>query len=212
MRDICKVNGLLRRNMELGLRIRCRGLILHMWVITAGRGGGGGILFLFLLLDAVSLYLRDIFSVVKLTYSFWFATGGVGCYIVVPHTFTLVAKYIIVWHNFCSGISSHCVSGGRKRAFFLLLLILIFFSGCTCIIIPLGEQRHLVLHFPTIIWLLCWKFRALSICLILWCYVTVWPIVGQYVPFIGNYIFLVIRCLFLYNRDILSVAEVDSER
>jgi len=30
MRDICKVTGLLRRNMELGLRIRCRGLILHM--------------------------------------------------------------------------------------------------------------------------------------------------------------------------------------
>ena len=50
MRDICKVTGLLRRNMELGLRIRCRGLILHMWVITVG---GGGALFMFLLLDAV---------------------------------------------------------------------------------------------------------------------------------------------------------------
>jgi hypothetical protein len=54
------------------------------------------ILFMFLLLDAVSLYPRDIFSVVKLTYSFWFATGGVSYYIVTPHTFTLVAKYIIV--------------------------------------------------------------------------------------------------------------------
>jgi hypothetical protein len=30
MRDISKITGLLRRNLELGLRIRCRGLILHM--------------------------------------------------------------------------------------------------------------------------------------------------------------------------------------
>ena len=36
MRDICKITGLLRRNLELGLRICCRGLILHMWVITVG--------------------------------------------------------------------------------------------------------------------------------------------------------------------------------
>ena len=57
--------------------------------------GGGVTLFMFLLLDAVSLYSRDIFSVVKLTYSFWFATGGAGCYIVIPHTFTLVSKYIL---------------------------------------------------------------------------------------------------------------------
>jgi hypothetical protein len=77
---------------------------------------------MFLLLDAVSLYSRDIFSVVKLTYLFWFATGGVSYYIEVSHTF-LVAKYILVWHDFCSGIRFDCVSGGRKRAFFLLLLI-----------------------------------------------------------------------------------------
>jgi hypothetical protein len=58
MRDTCKVTGLLRRNMELGLRIRCRGLILHMWLITAG---GGGVC-MFLLLDAFMIYLyyRDI--------------------------------------------------------------------------------------------------------------------------------------------------------
>jgi hypothetical protein len=58
MRDTCKVTGLLRRNMELGLRIRCRGLILHMWLITAG----GGVFSMFLLLDAVLFYLyhRDI--------------------------------------------------------------------------------------------------------------------------------------------------------
>jgi hypothetical protein len=110
---------------------------------------------MFLLLDAVSLYPRDIFSVVKLTYSFWFATGGVSYYIAIPHTFTLVAKYIIVWHNFCFSICSDSVSGGRKRAFFLSLLILILFPGRTCIIIPLGEQRHLVLHFRTIIWPSC---------------------------------------------------------
>ncbi len=54
------------------------------------------ILFMFLLLDAVSLYPRDIFSVVKLTYSFWFATGGVSYYIAIPHIFTVVAKYILV--------------------------------------------------------------------------------------------------------------------
>jgi hypothetical protein len=152
MRDICKVAGLLRQNMELGLRILCRGLILHMWVTTGGGGGGGKIiLFMSLLLDAVFLYFRDIFSVVKLTYSFWFATGGVGCYIAIPPTFTVVAKYIVVWRNFCSGICSFCVSGGRKRAFSLLLLILLLISGRTCIIIPLDEQRHLVLQLWTII-------------------------------------------------------------
>jgi len=32
--------------------------------------------------------------------------------------------------------------------------------------------------------------------LIFRCYVTVWPIVGQHVLFIGNYIFFVIRCFF----------------
>jgi hypothetical protein len=48
-----------------------------------------------LLLDAVSLYYRDIFSVIKLTYSFWFATGGVSYYIAISHI-TLVAKYINV--------------------------------------------------------------------------------------------------------------------
>ncbi len=60
MRDICKVTGLLRQNMGLGLRIRCRGLILHIWLITAG--GGGGVLLMFLLLDAFMIYLyyRDI--------------------------------------------------------------------------------------------------------------------------------------------------------
>ncbi len=47
MRDICKVTGLLRRNLELGLRIRCRGLILHMRVITVGGGGGGNTMLIF---------------------------------------------------------------------------------------------------------------------------------------------------------------------
>jgi hypothetical protein len=61
------------------------------------------------------------------------------------HMFILVAKYNNVWHVFCSCICSDCVSGGRKGAFFLLLLILILFSGRTCIIILLGEQRHLLL-------------------------------------------------------------------
>jgi hypothetical protein len=64
MRDICKVTGLLRWNMELVLRIRCRGLTLHMWLITAGGGGGErrGNIFLFHLFDAVLIYLyyRDI--------------------------------------------------------------------------------------------------------------------------------------------------------
>ena len=63
MRDICKVTGLLRRNMELGLRIRCRGLILHMRVITVGGGKETYVS----PVDAVSLYYRDIFSVIKLT-------------------------------------------------------------------------------------------------------------------------------------------------
>ena len=52
--------------MELVLRIRCRGLTLHMWLITAGGGGGGGEeegeYFPFHLFDAVLIYLyyRDI--------------------------------------------------------------------------------------------------------------------------------------------------------
>jgi archaellum biogenesis protein FlaJ (TadC family) len=82
-----------------------------------------------------------------LTYSFWFATDGAGCYIVIPHTFTVVSKYILFWHSFRSDICSDCVHGGRKTAFFLLLQILVLFSGRTCIIIPLGGQRHLVLPF-----------------------------------------------------------------
>jgi hypothetical protein len=30
MRDISKITVLLRRNLELGLQIRCRGLLLHV--------------------------------------------------------------------------------------------------------------------------------------------------------------------------------------
>ncbi len=71
------------------------------YVSYNGRGEGGGGRGIFIHVSPVrrcfSLqYFRDIFSVVKLTYSFWFATGGVSCYIVIPNTFTLVAKYINV--------------------------------------------------------------------------------------------------------------------
>jgi hypothetical protein len=38
MRDISKITALLRRNLELGLRICCGGLILHMSVIAVGGG------------------------------------------------------------------------------------------------------------------------------------------------------------------------------
>ena len=82
-----------------------------------------------------------------MTYSFWFATDGAGCYIVISHTFTVVSKYILFWHSFRFDICSESVHGGRKTAFFLLLQILVLFPGRTCIIIPLGEQRHLVLRF-----------------------------------------------------------------
>ena len=62
-----------------------------------------------------------------MTYSFWFATDGAGCYIVISHTFTVVSKYILFWHSFRSDICSDCVHGGRKTAFFLLLQILVLF-------------------------------------------------------------------------------------
>ena len=52
-----------------------------------------------------------------MTYSFWFATDGAGCYIVIPHTFTVVSKYILFWHSFRFDICSDCVPGGRKTAF-----------------------------------------------------------------------------------------------
>jgi len=55
-----------------------------------------------------------------MTYSFWFATDGAGCYIVIPHTFNVVSKYILFWHIFRSDICSDCVHGVRKRALFLV--------------------------------------------------------------------------------------------
>ena len=141
-----------------------------------------------------------------MTYSFWFATGGAGCYIAIPHTFTLVSKYILFWHNFRSGIWSNCVPGGRRRAFFLLLLILIFFSRRACIISPLGKQWHLVLRFWTIIWPSCWKCRAVCICLIFWCYVTVWPSVRQHAPSL-----VIVSSLLYAIFFIFSVAKVDRD-
>jgi hypothetical protein len=54
-----------------------------------------------------------------MTYSFWFATDGAGCYIVIPHTFTVVSKYILFWHSFRFDICSDCVHGGRKTASFV---------------------------------------------------------------------------------------------
>jgi hypothetical protein len=56
--------------------------------------GGGYYAYTFSFSDAAFPCYRDIFSVIKLTYSFWFATGGVSCYIAISHIFTLVAKYI----------------------------------------------------------------------------------------------------------------------
>jgi len=53
---------------------------------------GGVILCIFLLLDAVSLRNRDIFSVTKLTYSFQFVAGGAGSYAAFSHTLTWVEK------------------------------------------------------------------------------------------------------------------------
>ncbi len=41
----------------------------------------------------------------------------------------------------------------------------------------------------------------MCICLIFWCYVAVWPVVGQNVS-LGNYIFLLIRCFSLQQRYI----------
>jgi hypothetical protein len=49
---------------------------------------GGVILCIFLLLDAVFLYYRDIFSVAKLKNSFWSAAGGAGYYVAFSHSLT----------------------------------------------------------------------------------------------------------------------------
>jgi hypothetical protein len=46
----------------------------------------------FLLLGAVFLYYRDIFSVTKLTYSFQSVAGGAGSYVAFSHTLTWVEK------------------------------------------------------------------------------------------------------------------------
>ncbi len=52
----------------------------------------GGILCIFLLSDAVFLCYRDVFSVIKLTYSFQSVAGGAGSYAACSHTLTWVEK------------------------------------------------------------------------------------------------------------------------
>jgi hypothetical protein len=54
--------------------------------------GGGVILCIFFLSDAVFLCCRDIFSVTKLTYSFQFVAGGAGSYAAFLRTLTWVEK------------------------------------------------------------------------------------------------------------------------
>ncbi len=70
-----------------------------MWVISVG--GGGVILCIFLLLDAVFLYYRDILSVAKLKNSFWSAAGCAGYYVAFSHSLTWVEKYINICHESC---------------------------------------------------------------------------------------------------------------
>ncbi len=61
----------------------CRGLIC-----ICESSFGGVILCIFLLLDAVSLRYRDVFSVAKLKYSFWSAAGGASYYVAFSHSIT----------------------------------------------------------------------------------------------------------------------------
>ncbi len=60
----------------------CRGLIC----ICESSLWGGVILCIFLLLDAVFLYYRDIVSVAKLKNSFWSAAGGASYYVAFSHS------------------------------------------------------------------------------------------------------------------------------
>ncbi len=55
------------------------------------------------------------------------------------------------------------------------------FSGCTCILILLDEQRHLVGHFFANIRPFLPHIKRGVHLLICWCLVSVWPLVGQYV-------------------------------
>jgi hypothetical protein len=63
-----------------------------------------------------------------------------------------------------------------------------------------------VLRFWTIIWPSCWKCRAVCICLIFWCYVTVWPIVRQHAPSLVIVFSLLYAIFFIF-----SVAKVDRD-
>jgi hypothetical protein len=123
------------------MQICCRGLLC-----ICESSFGGVILCIFLLLDAVSLRYRDIFSVAKLTYSFWSAAGGASYFVVFSHTLTLVKKYINICHEFCFE-SVRCCSCWAEESAILLLFILTRFSRRTCILMLFDEQRHLVRHF-----------------------------------------------------------------
>ncbi len=69
----------------------CR-FAVGVWFAYVSHPGGGVILCIFFLSDAVFLCCRDIFSVTKLTYSFQFVAGGAGSYAAFLRTLTWVEK------------------------------------------------------------------------------------------------------------------------
>jgi hypothetical protein len=50
----------------------------------------------------------------------------------------------------------------------------------------------------------------MCICLIFWCYVAVWPVVGQNVS-LGNYISLLIRCFFSIIEIYLALHKTEKD-
>ncbi len=77
----------------------------------------------------------------------------------------------------------------------MLLLILIISSGRTRIIILFDVETPVVAFLNYILAFLP-RIQSGVHLSYLWCYVTVWPVVGQCVSVIGNYLFLVIRHFF----------------
>jgi hypothetical protein len=80
---------------------------------------GGVILCIFLLSDAVFLCYRAIFSVAKLTYSFWSAAGGASYYVAFSHTLIWVGKYINICHEFCFESVPMLFMLGRGECYFV---------------------------------------------------------------------------------------------